>query len=178
MIHRLPMTPAHDAPVNKIYPSTPQIVTCKDPIPYSSPHKKGNTPRNLNLSNAFPRKNNGHWTSQLIVKRLDIKIPILCQLPSHTISIHRGRKIWVQGTEKIVHPTHFPIIRSPNKMNIPTSPILYPKSFKRRGHRCLFIGCNPVHTRESQLKWRIPTSMICPKLNSISPPPPQSEYFC
>ena len=40
------------------------------------------------------------------------------------------------------------------------------KPFKRRDHRCLFIGCNPIHTRKSQLKWRIPTPLICPKLNS------------
>ena len=91
MIHRLPITPAHDAAINKVQPSTPQIITCKDPIPYSSPHKEGNTPRNLNLLDAFSRKNNGQWTSQLIVKRSDIKSPILCQLPSHTITIHRGR---------------------------------------------------------------------------------------
>ena len=68
MVHRLPITPARDVPVNKIHHSTPQIVTCKDPIPYSSPHKEGNTSRNLNLPDAFPRKNNGQWTSQLIVK--------------------------------------------------------------------------------------------------------------
>ena len=68
MIHRLPIAPAHEAAVNKNYPSTPQIVTCKNPILYSSPHKEGNTPRNLNLPNALPRKNNGQWTSQLIVK--------------------------------------------------------------------------------------------------------------
>ena len=39
MIHRLPITAAHDTSVDKIQPSTPQIITCKDPIPYSSPHK-------------------------------------------------------------------------------------------------------------------------------------------
>ena len=68
MIYRLPITLAHNALVNKIHPFTPQIVTCKDPILYSSPHKEGNTPRNLNLPNAFPRKKKGQWTSQLIVK--------------------------------------------------------------------------------------------------------------
>ena len=68
MIHRLPITLAHDAPVNKIHPSTAQIVNGKDPIPYSNSHKEGNTPRNLNHPNAFPRKNNGQWTSRLIVK--------------------------------------------------------------------------------------------------------------
>ena len=47
MIYRLPITPAHDAPENKTHPSTPQIVTCKDPILYSSPHKEENTPMNL-----------------------------------------------------------------------------------------------------------------------------------
>ena len=47
MIYRLPITPAHDAPENKIHPSTPQIVTCKDLILYSSPHKEENTPRSL-----------------------------------------------------------------------------------------------------------------------------------
>ena len=79
--------------------------------------------------------------------------------------------------EKFIHPTHFPIIKSPNKMNIPASSFLYPQPFKRRGHRCLFIGCNPIHTRESQLKWRIPTPMICPKLNSISHPYLKANIF-
>ena len=82
MIHRFPITTAHNAPVNKIHPSIPQIITYKDPISYSSPHKEGNTLRSLNLPNTFPRKNNGQGASQLIVKRMDIKIPILCQLPS------------------------------------------------------------------------------------------------
>ena len=52
--------------------------------------------------------------------------------------------------EKIIHTTHFPIIRSPSKMNIPTSPFLYPQPFERRGHRYLFIGCNSIHTRKSR----------------------------
>ena len=52
--------------------------------------------------------------------------------------------------EKIIHTTHFPIIRSPSKMNIPTSPFLYPPPFERRGHRYLFIGCNLKHTRKSR----------------------------
>ena len=76
MIHRLPITTARDTPVNKNHPSTPQIVTCKDPIPYSSPHKEGNMPRSLNLPNTFPREDNGQGVSQLIVKRADIKSPI------------------------------------------------------------------------------------------------------
>ena len=150
MIHRLPITMAHDTPVNKNHPSTPQIVTCKDPIPYSSPHKEGNTPRSLNFPNTFPRKDNGQGASHLIVKRTDIKNPILCQLPSHTITIHSGGKICTQSAEKFIHNTHFPIIWSPNKKDIPTSPILYPQPLKRRGHRCLFIGSNPIHPWKSQ----------------------------
>ena len=110
MIHCLPITTAHDTSVNKNHPSTPQIVTCKDPIPYSSPHKEGNMPRSLNLPNTFPREDNGLGVSQLIVKRADIKSPILCQLPSHTITIHSGRKICTQSAEKFIHNTHFPII--------------------------------------------------------------------
>ena len=134
MIHRLPITTAHDTPINKNHPSTPQIVTYKDPIPYSSSHKEGNKPRSLNLPYTFLRKNNGQRASQLIVKRTNIKIPILCQLPSHTISILNGRKIRTQSTEKFIHTTHFPIIWSPSKMNILASPFLYPQPFKRRGH--------------------------------------------
>ena len=87
MIHCLPITTAHDTLVDKIQHSTPQIITCKDPILYCRPHKEGNMPRSLNLPNTFLRKNNGQGASQLIVKRLDIKIPILCQLPSHSISV-------------------------------------------------------------------------------------------
>ena len=177
MIHRLPITTAHDTLVDKNHPFTPQIVTCKDPILYSSPHKEGNTLKILNLSNTFPRKNNGQGASQLIVKRTDIKILILCQLLSHTISILNGRSIRTQSMEKFIHITHFPIIWSPNKMNIPASPFFYPQQFKRRGHQCLFIGCNPIHTRKGQLKWRIPTPLICPKLNSISHPYHKTNIF-
>ena len=90
MIHRLPITATHDTPIDKI-PSTPQIITCKDPIPYSSPHKEGNTPRSLNLPNTFPRENNGQVASQLIVERSNIKVPILCQLPSYMISVFSGK---------------------------------------------------------------------------------------
>ena len=157
MTHHLLITTAHDTPINKNHPSTPQIVTYEDPIPYSGPHKKGNTPRSLNLPNTFLRKDNGQGASQLIVKRIDIKSPILFQFPSHTVTIHSGRKIWTQSVEKFIHNTHFPIIWSPNKKNIPTSPILYPQPLKRRGHRCLFIGNNPIHTRKGQVKWRVPT---------------------
>ena len=132
MIHGLPITTAHDTPINKSHPSTPQIITCKDPIPYSSPHKEGNMLRSLNLPNTFPRKNNGQGASQLIVKRTDIKSPILCQLPA--------------------------------------SPILYPQPLKRSGHWCLFIGCNLIHTQKGQLKWRVPTPLICLEFNSISHP--------
>ena len=64
-----------------------------------------------------------------------------------------------------------PNSQSFGKMNIPTSSLLYPQPpFKRRGHRCPFIGCNPIHIRKSQLKWRIPTPLICPKLHSIPHP--------
>ena len=177
MIHHLPITTAHDTPVNKNHPSTPQVVTCKDPIPYNSPHKEGNTPWSLNLLNTFPRKDNGQGASQLIAKRTDIKSPIFCQLPSHTIAIHSGRKIWTQSAEKFIHTTHFLIIWSPNKKNIPASPILYPQPLKRRGHQCLFIGCNPIHTRKGQLKWRVPTPLICLEFNSISHPYHKANIF-
>ena len=63
MIHRLPITVAYDTPVDKIQPSNSQIITCKDLIPYNSPHKEGNMLRSLNLPNTFPRKNNGQGAS-------------------------------------------------------------------------------------------------------------------
>ena len=90
MIHRLPITMAHDTPVNKNHPSTPQIVTCKNPIPYSSPHKEGNTPRSLNLPNTFPKKDNGQGVSQLIVNERILKAPFF-------VNFHRIRSPFTVG---------------------------------------------------------------------------------
>jgi len=53
----------HNAPVNKIKPSTLQIVTYKNLVPNGSPNKERNTLRGLNLPNTFPRKDNGQGTS-------------------------------------------------------------------------------------------------------------------
>ena len=59
MIYCLPTTATHNAPVNIIKTPIPQIITRKNLIPSCSPHKERNTPRCLDLPNAFPRKANG-----------------------------------------------------------------------------------------------------------------------
>ena len=42
MIHRLPITTAQDTPVDKIHPSTPQIVTCRI-LSHTTVHTKKET---------------------------------------------------------------------------------------------------------------------------------------
>jgi len=79
----------HDAPINKIKTPTPQIITRDNPIPGDCPNKERGMLGCLNLPNTFPRKNNGRSTMQLMIKRADIKIHILRQLPTHTITIIR-----------------------------------------------------------------------------------------
>ena len=77
MIHRLPITSAHNAPVNKIEASTPQNIPCKNLFPGCRPNKEGDVRRRLNLPNTFPRKDNRQGTSNLIIERADVKIPFL-----------------------------------------------------------------------------------------------------
>ena len=77
MIHRLPITMAHNAPINKIEASTPQNIPCKNLLPSCNPNKKRDVRRSLNLPNTFSRKDNRQGTSKLIVERADVKIPLL-----------------------------------------------------------------------------------------------------
>ena len=67
MIHYLPTTTTHHAPVNKIKTSTWQIVACKNLIPNCNPNKEKNTPKSLNLLNAFPRKDNESYPFLVIL---------------------------------------------------------------------------------------------------------------
>ena len=62
MIHRLPITTTHNAPVNKIKASKPQVITREDPIPCGCPNKERDTLGRLNLPNAFLRKNSRRRT--------------------------------------------------------------------------------------------------------------------
>ena len=80
MIHYLPTTTTHDALVNKIKPPILQIITHENPIPGDCSNEERDTLGCLNFRNTFPKKNNGRRTSQFMIKRADIKIPILCQL--------------------------------------------------------------------------------------------------
>ena len=67
MIHYLPTTTTHHAPVNKIKTSTWQIVACKNLIPNCNSNKEKNTPKSLNLLNAFPRKDNESYPFLVIL---------------------------------------------------------------------------------------------------------------
>ena len=91
MIHRLPITAAHNAPINKIKASTPQNIPCKNLFPSCRPNKERDVRRSLNLPYTFPRKDNRQGTSKLIIERADVKIPLLRQFPYHTVSLLRMR---------------------------------------------------------------------------------------
>jgi len=88
MIQCLPTATTHNAPVNEIKAPNPQVISRENFIPCGCPNKERDTPGCLNLLNTFPWKNNGGRTMQLMIKQTDIKIPVLRQLPSHTITIN------------------------------------------------------------------------------------------
>ena len=149
MIHYLPTTTTHNAPVNKIKASTLQIVTCKNLIPNYNSNKERNTPRSLNLSNTFSRKDNGQGTSKLVVKRADIKISILLQPPFHTVSIFKLDPK-VQRNSSIT-----PISQSFGSQMKRTFQLLHSSipTFQENVHRSLSISGNLIHNRKGHMEW-------------------------
>ena len=63
----------------------------KESYPKQLSKRERDMPGCLNLPNYFLWKNNGRRTTQLMIKRVDFKIPILCQLPSQMVTIIRYR---------------------------------------------------------------------------------------
>ena len=85
----------HNALVHKIKLLKSQVITRKDAIPSNIPNKTGNTPRSLSSPNTLPRKDNKGRTSQLVIKCLDVKIPIRLQLPISSSLQHPVKDYWL-----------------------------------------------------------------------------------
>ena len=60
-----------------------------------------------------------------MIKRLDIKIPMLTKLPTHRIQIRTSRDMRVNEVEESKHLFNLPVIKITNKSEIPSLTIPY-----------------------------------------------------
>ena len=72
---------------------------------------------------------------------------------------------------------HLPIIKFPNKTNIPNSSILRPLPWQRSFYRGLLVNRNTIQPRESHLEKLIPIPPILPKSHSIPQPNNKLRIF-
>ena len=87
----------------------PLTITRENLISSYSPNKKRNSSRSLNFPNIFPRKDDVERISQLIIKRMNVKIPIHLQLSSHMIPF--PKEYWILSYEG-----NLPLILTPNHL--------------------------------------------------------------
>ena len=106
----------------------------------------------------------------------DSKIPVLCQLSSHTITISHWRYIGCQKSKDIIHHICLLIIRTPNEMNIPSSPIPRSLTYQRWFYKSLFVCSKIVQDQKSQMERKISTP-VCPKFHFIPHPNLKLDIF-
>ena len=127
--------------------------------PSGFPRKKHNFSWNSLHPNFIFRKDDLQRPIQLVVRFLNSKLPISSSLPKNRIFLPSNPD-FPQHLEQIAYHLHLPIIKIPNKSQIPASfsNILVPHFFNWR----VSMSCQDVEVREPLGQHYIPTPSVSP----------------
>ena len=121
MVHWFPITPTHAMPIHKGITSPPQVISNEYFPQRRHPNKKRKPTRRPWPPNPFPREGDNWMPSQHTIKRPNVKLHNLLQLPPHPVPTLNRRNVRLyEGRPPLIpYPNHLNNARTSHPNSIP-----------------------------------------------------------